>query len=68
MLDAELRETVHGGPVLLVGPGELEPIIALGNARGDLSAGDEDAQRHVPQGAQLVDARLQRAELFQSPA
>ena len=68
MICAELREAPHGNAVFLVGPGELQPEVALCHGCCRITTGDEHPQRGVAVRAELVDARLQRAELTQSTA
>lgn len=68
MLEAELRQAAHGYTVLLVGPGELEPEFTLRDNGSRVAAGDEHAQRRPALRAQLVNARLQRAELLAGAA
>src|SRR5215471_12057652 len=65
---AELCQSAHGDAVFLVGPDELEPEVALGEGRRGTTAGEEYPQRSVTVRGELVDARLQRAELFQNSA
>lgn len=65
---AELGEPPNGGAVLLVEPGELQPELVLRDGSGGVTAGDEHAQRRIARCPERMDARLQRPELFQSPA
>ena len=67
-LEAEQRQAPHRNAVFLVRPGELQPELPLRDHRGGVAAGDEDPEGGIPQGAELMDARFQRAELFQGPA
>ena len=67
-LEAELRESPHRNAIFLVRPGELQPELPLRNHRGGVAAGDEDPEGGIAQGAELMDARFQRAELSQGPA
>jgi len=68
MVGAELGEAADGDPILLVGPGKLQPEVALGKSGGGVTAGEENAQRRIAVQPQLMNARLQRAELLQSAA
>jgi len=68
MVRAEQRQTPYGDAVLLVGPGELEPEVALRQRRRGVAAGDEQAQRGIAVHTELVNARLERAELLESAA
>ena len=68
VLETELREAPHRDTVLLIRPGELQPELTLGDRGGGVTAGDEEAQRGVALGAELMDARLQRAKLLKGPA
>src|SRR3974390_2752574 len=68
MVGAKLRQAPHRDAVLLVRPGELEPEITLCHSRGGAAAGDEEAQRGVAMQTELMNARLQCAELFRGSA
>ena len=68
MRRAELREAMHRHTVFLVGPGELEPEIPLCERGCHVAACHEDPQRCIAMHTELVDARLQRAELLTSAA
>jgi len=68
VLETELREAPDGDAILLIRPRELEPKLSLRDRRGGLSTGHEEAQRQVTLGAELVNIRLERAELFEGSA
>ena len=68
MLEAELRQAAHRDSVFLVCPGELQPEFPLCDCGRGVAARDKDAQSRITLGAELVHARLQRAELLPGPA
>ena len=67
VLQTELREAPHRDAVLLVRPGELEPEFPLRERCRGLAAREQEPQRRIALGGELMDARLQRAELVQGP-
>lgn len=68
MLDTELREAMHRRTILLVGPGELEPEVALRYGGCCMPACDEDPQSGVAMRSEITDPCLQRAELLPGAA